>query len=75
MGALCALPSPRTGAAPPWQHVALPPGAFQKLGLLLAGAGLCGWGLRPGGPGGSEFQACGFGVQVLRLSPRGLSVG
>ena len=25
-----------------------PPGAFQKPSLLLAGAGSCGWGVRPG---------------------------
>lgn len=71
MGALCTALSP--SPAPPhpgstWLPPCIPPpGAFQKLGGRLL-ARLCGWGVRPGGARDSEP---GFGVQVLRPSPRG----
>lgn len=61
------LPEPRPGSM--WLPACIPPpGAFQKLGLL-AGAGLCGWGMRPWGHQRLQFQDCGFGDWVSRLCP------
>ena len=61
------LREPRPGSM--WLPACIPPpGAFQKLGLL-AGAGLCGWGMRPWGHQRLQFQDCGFGDWVSRLCP------